>query len=181
MSIGHDIFGKTERKKSINSGQKGKNNERALCKVLSKWVSESNSSEILFARNLGSGARKLGTAQSLASDISCVTEGFKFPYAVETKALSKVTVRLAPNSSFLLNKSNMFSKIWGQVNIDAKRVVSTPICFIRGNGDLKNTWKVLLPIKYAQFYAYIAILPDNFAVIESSEIFCNSYEYFKNI
>lgn len=38
MGIYTEVFGGTNRKKSINSNRKGKVNELDLCKALTKWV-----------------------------------------------------------------------------------------------------------------------------------------------
>ena len=121
VSIEHDIFGTRPKSRVVNGKRKGNNNERVAAKLLGEWTGAQ------FSKTPASGGMHLRNAM-FCGDLVCVTEGFFFPFVVETKHLKRVTVQGA------LRDNSMLYKIFRQAKRDADRVGKRPLCLIRGNG-----------------------------------------------
>ena len=119
-SIEHDILGTTPRKRAVNGKRKGNNNERVAAKFLSEWTGAE------FSKTPASGGMHLRNSM-FCGDLVCVTEGFYFPFVMETKHLKEVNVQGA------LRDNSMLYKIFRQALNDANRIGKRPLCLIRGN------------------------------------------------
>lgn len=120
-TLEHDIFGTEPRPRGVNGKRKGNNNERVAAKFLGEWTGAK------FSKTPASGGMHLRNAM-FCGDLVCATEGFFFPFVVETKHLKKVTVKGA------LRDNSMLFKIFRQALRDANRIGKRPLCLIRGNG-----------------------------------------------
>ena len=127
MAVYEDVFGEPERKKGINSKEKGDRNENAAAKFLSKWTGYD------FKRVPRSGG--IGAEHKLfVGDVVCITEPNDFPFTVETKHYEHV-----PCSGILRSNSKIYG-FWEQALNDSKKVDLLPMLLFRENGMPKEEY-----------------------------------------
>ncbi len=148
--IEHDLFGTEPRPKRVNGDAKGKNNERTCARWLSKWTGAQ------FNRTPQSGGMHLKN-QLFCGDLVCITEGFYFPFVIETKHLKNLHV--TPD---LRDNSKLFT-IFRQAKRDADRIGKRPMCLIRCNRMAAGE--------------YVLILEDEFSYKLAADAFTRGIEH----
>lgn len=142
MGIYTEVFGGTNRKKSINSNRKGKVNELDLCKALTKWVG------FEFNRVPASGGLRWKDAEGVTGDL--VPEKKDFPFVIETKFYAdfEVKEKLRKNSKIY----NFYSQVCRDIERlqQNKNIVKYPVVFARKNGMGKN-WYVFFSNDFTPF------------------------------
>ena len=122
MRIEEDIFG-SKYTQAINSKQKGNNNERVVCKILTRWTGTE------FVRIPMSGGLRWQNVMNICGDVLSTDPSFDFPYVIETKDLTNVHI------TFQLRKNSLIYTIWEQVKRDSLRAERLPILMLRKTGE----------------------------------------------
>ena len=123
MGIKEDLFGSSEYVQAINSKQKGNNNERVVCKVLTRWTGSE------FVRIPMSGGLRWQNVMNICGDVLSTDPSFDFPYVVETKDLANIHI------TSQLRKNSLIYTIWEQVKRDSLRAERLPILMLRKTGE----------------------------------------------
>lgn len=139
MGLVHDALGLPERKKGINSRNKGCLNERNLCKVLEAWTGQE------FARTPASGGLRWFNAPDVIGDVICCNREFYFPFAVETKHYKIVTVE-----SVLRQNSKVYT-FWEQAERDGERAKKVPLLFLRENNMPSGSYYLFVNDAFAYY------------------------------
>lgn len=122
MRIEEDIFG-SKYTQAINSKQKGNNNERVVCKVLTRWTGTE------FVRIPMSGGLRWQNVMNICGDVLSTDPSFDFPYVIETKDLTNIHI------TSQLRKNSLIYTIWKQVKRDSLRAERLPILMLRKTGE----------------------------------------------
>lgn len=122
MGMKEDIFGGGY-VQPINQKQKGNNNERYVCKILTLWTGSE------FARIPQSGGLRWQNVMNICGDVLSTDPSFDFPYVIETKDLSKLHI-----TSELRKNSEIYT-IWEQVKSDSLRAERLPVLMLRKTGE----------------------------------------------
>lgn len=128
MNLAKEIFGNPDRKKSINSREKGVKNERELAKKLQEWTGQP------FARIPSSGGLRWKNDSRTVGDLIPEDETFVFPFCIETKHYAKANLDIS--------KKSKISGAWEQAARDALRANKIPLLFYRINGMAKGSYIV---------------------------------------
>lgn len=140
--------------------QKGSENERTVCKVLSKWWTGKDK-PIVFWRVGSSGAQFTlsGGATDMSGDVvSTHPDGSDFPFSVETKSVKSVDFS---DLLFPGKKTNQIEAWWGQCKSDAMRASKIPLLLFRKNGMRKDSYFFMIEkdaFKNVGFYTFPHII-----------------------
>ena len=127
-NLAKELFGDPNRKKGINSRQKGVKNERDLAKKLEEWTGQP------FARIPSSGGLRWKNDTRTVGDLIPEDETFKFPFCIETKFYAKAELDISKKSRVI--------GAWDQASRDAYRAKKIPLLFYRINGMSKGEYIV---------------------------------------
>lgn len=133
MNIVDELFGRTPRKRGINSRDKGTSNELRLCKCLGKWTGTE------FVRIPASGGLRWKNTENICGDVISTDKKLLFPFEIETKHLKHIVLEGKP----LPTRSAVDTR-WSQCEADAERSNKIPLMFLRTNGMSKDTWIVYM-------------------------------------
>ena len=169
----------------VNSRAKGSKAERLLAKQLGDWTGLS------FARTPSSGGLHWGKSFA-TGDIVCTTEGKYFPFSVEVKNYNELNV----TELICSRRTKQDPKIvtfYKQCVRDAQEGKKIPLLFMKYNGLPKETWLVMFPKWYLDYfinpeafsYNYIILnnlFPMEVCITDSNNIWEYSYKSIrKNI
>lgn len=171
MGMKEDLFGGSY-VQSINQKQKGNNNERYVCKLLTSWTGYE------FVRVPASGGKRWQNVMMnkyICGDVLCVHPDSPFPYVIETKDLAKVHI-----TSDLRKNSNIYT-IWEQVKRDSLRAARLPILMLRQTGDKPRAKYSIFLVQSPDLLAHLII--NNVLIIArgSGIMGVNSINLFKNV
>ena len=168
MSMKEDLFGGGYQQ-PINQKQKGNNNERRVCKVLTLWTGAE------FARVPQSGGLRWQNVMNICGDVLSTDPSFDFPYVVETKDLAKVHI------TFELRKNSNIYTIWKQVKRDSLRAERLPILMLRQTGDRPRDKYSIFLVQTPELLAYL--INNNVLIIAMGDdiVGVNSINLFRNV
>lgn len=168
---------------AINSRSKGQKAERLVVKLFEKWTKKK------FARTPSSGGLQWHRTRDTTGDITCTTEGHRFPFSIEVKSYQQI------NFQHLLIKPKKIKihEFWEQSVRDAKRGSKIPLLFMRYNDMPRELFFVVMSYSdYTYFFSTSRFLSvgeisfikylskdHNLVIMRSDDFFNFSYKDLK--